>query len=205
MNIKHLIVILLVLLGLTVFSSALSYSEARADTPLPTAEMLANTCAGCHGENGSSMGPASPSIAGISKDYFLDTMAAYQKGERPSTIMTRIAKGYSEKELQLMADYFSQQPFIRQPQAHDAKQATLGKKLHKKYCEKCHEDGGRSAEDDAGILAGQWEPYLRFTLEDFSSGKRTMEKKMQKRMEKLDEEHGPQGIDALIHYYASQQ
>ena len=205
MNIKHLIVILLVLMGLTIFSSALSYSEARADTPLPSAEMLSNTCAGCHGDKGSSLGPASPSIAGISKDYFLETMTAYQAGERPATIMTRIAKGYTEKELKLMADYFSHQPFVRHPQEHDTRQANLGKKLHKKYCEKCHEDGGRSAEDDAGILAGQWEPYLRFTLEDFTSGKRSMEKKMKKRMDKLAEEHGPQGLEALIHFYASQQ
>jgi sulfide dehydrogenase cytochrome subunit len=37
----------------------------------PTATMLANTCAGCHGTNGSSVGPSSPTIAGISRDYFI--------------------------------------------------------------------------------------------------------------------------------------
>ena len=132
-------------------------------------------------------------------------MEAYQSGERPATIMNRIAKGYNLKEIELMADYFSKQPFVRLPQNHDAKLANLGKRLHKKYCEKCHEDGGRSSEDDAGILAGQWQTYLRFNLEDFTSGKRPMEKKMKKRMDKLQKSHGQAGIDALVHFYASQQ
>jgi len=176
---------------------------AMADTP--SASMLANTCAGCHGTNGSSVGPASPTIAGISRDYFIETMEAYKTAERPSTIMTRIAKGYTEKEIELMADFFSKQPFVRMTQAYDEDKAKLGKKLHKKYCEKCHEDAGRSSEDDAGILAGQWEPYLRYTMEDFTSGNRTMEKKMKKKMDKLKQAQGDKGVDALIHFYASQQ
>lgn len=176
---------------------------AVADTP--SASMLANTCAGCHGTNGSSVGPASPTIAGISRDYFIETMEAYKAAERPSTIMSRIAKGYTEKEIELMADFFSKQPFVRMEQSYDAKKAKLGKKLHKKYCEKCHEDAGRSSEDDAGILAGQWEPYLRYTMEDFTSGNRTMEKKMKKKMNKLKKAQGEKGVDALIHFYASQK
>ncbi|MDH5393321.1 MAG: cytochrome c4 [Gammaproteobacteria bacterium] len=170
----------------------------------PGASMLANTCAGCHGTNGSSVGPASPTIAGISVDYFIETMQAYKKAERPSTIMSRIAKGYSDEEIKLMANFFAKQKFVRQPQQHNAQLAKKGKKLHKKYCEKCHEDEGASSEDDAGILAGQWQAYLRYSMQDFTSGKRSMEKKMKKKMQSLDEDHGADGIDALIHYYSSQ-
>jgi len=169
----------------------------------PEASMLANTCAGCHGTNGSSVGPASPTIAGISVDYFIETMEAYKKAERPSTIMSRIAKGYTEEEIKLMAKFFSKQAFISQPQTHNAKLASKGKKLHKKYCEKCHEDGGTSSEDDAGILAGQWQPYLRYSMQDFTSGNRSMEKKMKKKVNSLQKDHGDAGIDALIHFYIS--
>ena len=169
----------------------------------PSASMLANTCAGCHGTNGSSVGPASPTIAGISVDYFIETMEAYKKAERPSTIMSRIAKGYTEEEIKLMAKFFAKQAFVRQPQNFDAKLAKKGKKIHKKYCEKCHEDGGTSSEDDAGILAGQWQPYLRFSMLDFTSGNRVMEKKMKKKMKSLQDDHGDAGVDALIHFYSS--
>lgn len=170
----------------------------------PSAAMLGNTCAGCHGPNGSSNGPATPTIAGLSTEYFIDAMMAYKKDERTSTIMTRIAKGYSEEEIKLMAGHFGKLKFERQPQTHDAKKATLGKKLHKKYCEKCHEDGGRSTEDDAGILAGQWAPYLQYAMTDFMDGGREMPKKMKKRVEKMQKRFGDEGVEALIHYYASE-
>jgi sulfide dehydrogenase cytochrome subunit len=119
--------------------------------------------------------------------------------------MSRIAKGYTEDEIKRMAGFFAKQKFVRQPQKHDAKKAKLGKKLHKKYCEKCHEDGGASSEDDAGILAGQWDKYLRYSMEDFTSGNREMQKKMKKKVESLQKDHGDKGMDALIHYYTSQK
>lgn len=193
------------LYGLLLSGSLFVISTTIPASDLPTASMLANTCAGCHGTNGSSYGPASPTIAGISKTYFIDTMQAYKKGDRPSTIMTRIAKGYNDEEIKLMAEFFSKQKFVRRDQQFDAAQVKVGKDLHAKYCDKCHENAGRSAEDDAGILAGQWAPYLRYTMEDFNSGARSMEKKMQKKMEELKKSKGDKGVDALIHYYASQK
>ena len=189
--------------GILIACSAVVGGVAFAATP--SASMLGNTCAGCHGTNGNSNGPATPTIAGISSEYFIETMEAYKSGDRPSTIMTRIAKGYTEEEIKLMADFFAKQPFVRQPQAVDAKMAKRGKKLHDKYCEKCHEDGGRSTEDDAGILAGQWKPYLRYTMEDFTSGSREMEKKMKKRLDQLVDKKGDAGLEQLFHYYASQK
>lgn len=195
MKCNKLIRFLILLLG--------SMTSLYAIAATPSASMLANSCAGCHGTNGSSVGPASPTIAGISVEFFIETMEAYKKAERPSTIMSRIAKGYTEEEIKLMAKFFSEQKFIRQPQKYNTKLAKKGKKLHKKYCEKCHEDGGTSSEDDAGILAGQWEPYLRYSMEDFTSGNRSMEKKMKKKMKSLEDDHGDAGVDALIHYYSS--
>ena len=86
----------------------------------------------------------------------------------------------------------------------DEGKAKKGYVLHDKFCEKCHEDGGRSAEDDAGILAGQWTPYLQFTLNDILSGERQMPKKMAKRVEALQERVGDEGFDFLVNYWASQ-
>lgn len=169
----------------------------------PSAEMLAYTCAGCHGPNGVSAGPATPSLAGISTEYFTEAMAEYKEGTRPSTIMTRIAKGYSEEEAKLMAGYFSSQKFVPAMQGSDADLAKKGQKLHDKYCEKCHAEGGTSAEDDAGILAGQWTPYLQYTMADFMSGKREMPKKMKKKVKKMQEKEGDAGMTALFNYYSS--
>ena len=104
-----------------------------------------------------------------------------------------------------MAGYFSTQKFVRMKQKTNRKLARKGKKLHKKYCEKCHEDGGRSSEDDAGILAGQWMPYLTYTLDDYMSGKREMTKKMKKKVNAMHKKHGDKGVEQLLHYYSSQK
>ena len=170
-----------------------------------SASMLSDTCSGCHGTDGASVGPASPTIAGISNDYFIELMQGFASGEVPSTIMGRIAKGYTEDEIKAMAKYYSSMKFTPAKQKHDAKLAKKGAKLHDKYCEKCHAEGGSSAEDDSGILKGQWKPYLAWTMQDYRDGKREMTKKMKKKVNKLLEKEGDAGIDALLNFYASDQ
>lgn len=171
----------------------------------PSAEMLANPCAGCHGFQGSSVGPASPSIASLPAEYFIELMQEFKKGTRPNTIMSRIAKGYSDAEIKLLASYFAKQKLQRFPQKTDKKLAARGKVLHNKYCDKCHPKGGRSVEDDAGFLAGQWAPYLRHSMQDYYDGSRPMPKKMKKKLDNLRKEAGDKGLEQLIHYYASQK
>ena len=181
----------------------LAFAGGAAATP--SGEMLGNTCAGCHGTKGVSNGPATPSIAGLSKEYLLESMEEFQSGERPATIMSRIAKGYTEDEIKAMADYFSGQTFVAaKGQFVDAAKAKQGAKLHKKYCEKCHEDGGKM-DDESGILAGQWSSYLHYSFADFVSGKREMPKKMAKKVEKLHVKHGDEAFEQLVNFYASQQ
>lgn len=186
-------------------SSAAFAADAPKLMSGASASMLANTCAGCHGTDGASQGPASPTIAGISTEYFEEMMEEFANGEVPSTIMGRIAKGYSEDEIKLMAKFFAEKPFIPAKQNFDAGMVKKGAKLHDKYCEKCHADGASSAEDDSGIMAGQWAEYLQFQMADFQAGHREPPKKMKKQLEKMLEKEGSEGVSALINYYASQQ
>ncbi len=196
MNYKKTVLISLALGG----GMALSASALAAGA---SATMLANTCNGCHGPFGNSFGPGIPSIAGNSETYVTDKMLAYKSGDMPSTIMGNIAKGYSEDEFKLMGSYYAQQKYIPRAQKHDAKLAKAGKKIHKKYCEKCHEDGGLSSEDDAGILSGQWMPYLEYSLADYHNGIATSTKKMRKKMKKMFKKEGAEGFKKLIHFYGS--
>lgn len=186
----------------------------------PSAQMLAENCNGCHGTDGASAGPASPSIAGSNKDYFVEIMKEYRKGEVPSTIMGRIAKGYSDAEIEKMAGFFNSKKFVPAKQKFDDKLAKKGEKLHDKYCEKCHENGGKipgepkkkgekekdeDSSDEYQLLAGQWTPYLRWQMADFVAGTREMPKKMKQKVDQLREKDGDAGVDALLSFYASQQ
>ena len=184
-------------------------AEPQATSQLMTGAgpaMLADTCAGCHGTDGASEGPATPTIAGMSEDYLVETMQGYKSGERWSTIMGRIAKGYTDAEIAAMATYYAAQPYKTRTQAKVGPKAKAGHKLHDEYCEKCHEDGGSSVEDDAGLLAGQWMPYVHWTLDDYVAGRsKVSEKKMAKALKKMLAEHGPDSVENLVHFYGSRK
>ena len=180
-------------------------STGAAFAAMPDAgTMLGNTCLGCHGPGGSSVGPATPTIAGMQPESFLEAMKGYKEGTRPATVMDRIVKGYTEDEIKAMSGYFAKQAFVRYPQKVDDKKVAEGKKLHKDHCEKCHVDEGTKDEDGSSVLAGQWLPYLQFQMEDFVGGTREMPKKMKSQVEKVKEK-GPDAIDSLLHFYASKK
>jgi sulfide dehydrogenase cytochrome subunit len=67
------------------------------------------TCMGCHGVNGKSPGSI-PSIAGQSEAMLAAKLLAYRDGAQKGTIMNRIAKGYTDAELQAVAAFFAAIP-----------------------------------------------------------------------------------------------
>jgi sulfide dehydrogenase cytochrome subunit len=198
----------LIVAGLVMGVSSLAVAGSGGGKPKlmtgASTTMLANTCAGCHGTNGISAGPG-PTIAGISSEYFNEIMKGFKSGDVPSTIMGRIAKGYSDAEIEALGKHFSSQKFVAAKQDFDPAKAKKGAKLHDKYCEKCHGEGGTSSEDDAGILSGQHVQYLRWALDDAMAGDRVMPKKMRKKLKKLHKKEGDAGIEALLNFYASKK
>ena len=67
--------------------------------------LLSMSCAACHGTDGKSPG-AMPSLYGKSSKYIETSMLNFLHGKRVGTVMNRIAKGYSEEEIKLIADHF---------------------------------------------------------------------------------------------------
>ena len=164
--------------------------------------MLAHTCAGCHGTNGASAGDIMPIIGGLEKEYLQLVLEEYKSGERDSTIMGRIAKGYSDNELKAIASYFANQPWVSSTAKADKKLVAMGKKIHEKRCKTCHEDGGRVQEDDAPRLAGQWPDFtLQYLKECHKKGRRCQPRKMGKRVSELSE----QELKAMAHYYLNER
>lgn len=176
---------------------------------------LTGPCEDCHGKDGASQEAKIPIIGGFSAVYITDSMAAYRDKTRPceeikypagahkgdTTDMCKIAEKLSEEDTELVAEHYAGKPFVRAKQTFDADLAKRGKGIHNLECKKCHEDGGSSPDDDAGILAGQWMPYLQEQFEEYASGKRPMPEKMQPKMEKLSADD----VKALIQYYGSFQ
>ncbi|MFU0841866.1 MAG: hypothetical protein ACFWTZ_04555 [Burkholderia sp.] len=96
------------LLAATVLLAALPFAAAPAAEP--PAETLAHTCGACHGTNGSSVGETIVPIAGMKKNEFITSMKEFRDLKRPSSIMSHIAEGYSDRDIEVMAEYFAALP-----------------------------------------------------------------------------------------------
>ena len=94
------------------------------------AEILSSTCFGCHGSNGVSVSDGMPSIAGLDKRYFMRVMRRFQNGERASTIMGRLAKGYERAQLRMMATYYAEQPWVSASADVSPVKVAKGQTLH---------------------------------------------------------------------------
>jgi cytochrome c553 len=71
--------------------------------------VLAMSCLNCHGPGGKSPGDI-PSIAGKSQDFIKVALAEFRDGKRTgtaATVMTRLAKGYSDAEIDALAQYIA--------------------------------------------------------------------------------------------------
>jgi cytochrome subunit of sulfide dehydrogenase len=73
---------------------------------------LAANCANCHGTNGVAKG-AMPSLAGQKKEYIVEQMRAFRDGKQPATLMHQISKGYTEVQIEAIAEFFARQPAAR--------------------------------------------------------------------------------------------
>jgi cytochrome subunit of sulfide dehydrogenase len=69
---------------------------------------LAATCANCHGTNGTSAG-GTENLAGQAKADLVRKMQEFRSGAKPGTIMPQLAKGYTEAQIDQVAEYFAAQ------------------------------------------------------------------------------------------------
>ena len=66
---------------------------------------LAATCANCHGTNGIGVPNAGmPIINNLTSEQMLTQLKAFKSGAREGTIMPQLAKGYSDEQLETIAN-----------------------------------------------------------------------------------------------------
>ena len=78
-------------------------ASAGAEPPAGAA-----SCSGCHPANAGVQSPVPP-LAGKNAAEIVAQMQAFRAGQRPATVMGRIAKGFSDTEVQAIAGWYAQQ------------------------------------------------------------------------------------------------
>lgn len=72
------------------------------------AELLASSCFNCHGTDGRHGRDSIPAIAGKNQATLLSQLQEYKADQVPgATVMNRLARGFSDAELEAIARYFS--------------------------------------------------------------------------------------------------
>lgn len=64
-------------------------------------------CFGCHGAGGMSGAGIPPIILGAPATFIESALKGFRDGSRPSTIMGRISKGYTDEDIAAVAQYLS--------------------------------------------------------------------------------------------------
>ena len=66
-------------------------------------------CQACHGQNGMSVSPDFPNLAGQNEDYIVHALKHYKNGKRKNPIMQAQVANLSPKDIMDLAAYFSHQ------------------------------------------------------------------------------------------------
>jgi len=132
-------------------------------------EAKAQLCAACHGNKGIPTDPKTiPVIWGQQESYLMKQLRDFRNGERPSAVMTPIAKGLDEGDLRPLAAYFAAKSWPSKKA--QAKPPASPKGIAQ--CQACHQpnfQGGMPAPR----LAGLSYEYLVAAMRSFAKEERT--------------------------------
>ena len=153
-------------------AAALAALGGRADAAdVEAGKALAEGCAPCHGADGVSQTPLTPSLAGQPDEFVQWQLVYYRSGARKNEVMQPISEALGNEEIRNLGAYYASLPPPKPAVPPDAL-AQRGEELAAQHrCRSCHAmdyNGFRAA----ARLSGQREDVLVKALRDFKSGQR---------------------------------
>ena len=153
-----------------------AYAEGNA----AAGQAKAALCAACHGADGNSVNSQFPKLAGQNASYIVQELERFKSGYRKNPIMSGMASGLSDQDMQNLAAWFSSQKV----QTGNANPSLVkaGEALYRggdqssdiPACLACHgPDGAGNGPMKIPALAGQHAEYLVSQLQAFANGTRT--------------------------------
>lgn len=135
--------------------------------------LIFQACVACHGANGVSSTPLTPSLAAQPAFYVTVQLAQFVAGKRRSEVMAPMAKTIDPRDVRELAEAIEKLP---PPAPSDS---SLNKRSYdngkaivaREHCDSCHQPDFSGIEN-APRLAQQREDYLAKALGDFKQGSR---------------------------------
>ena len=163
-------------------------------------------CVSCHGENGVSVAPEFPHLAGQSGAAIYKQLNDYQTGSRTNEIMTNIAKALDASTVADVAAYYAGQPkrnpnplTLAEAPAAIAQLVELGDpNRNLPPCAACHRPGS-GGPIETPILSEQREEYIIAQLKMYASSERRND--VYGRMRMIASKLTDSEIQGLAYYY----
>ena len=163
-------------------------------------------CVSCHGEQGVSVGPQFPHLAGQSGAAIYKQLSDYRTGSRTHEQMTDVAKALDEPALADVAAYYAAQPTrnpiaatLADPPAAIVRLVEIGDPSRNiPPCASCHRPGS-GGPIETPILAEQVQEYMVLQLKMYASGERRND--VYGRMRIIAAKLTQPEIDGLAAYY----
>ena len=148
---------------------AASVTSAQQASLLEKGKALAAACAKCHGEDGNSKTPGTPSLAGQQPHYLVTAIQEYHRGDRGTAAMKAILRDASRLELESLALYFASRTPAQRP-APSVGDPAAGEPLTA-MCGGCHGPRGVSSDAATPSLAGQDPQYLMKAIKAYRTSR----------------------------------
>jgi cytochrome c553 len=132
---------------------------------------LAEACAPCHGADGVSQTPLTPSLAGQPDEFVQWQLVYYRSGARKNEVMQPIGEALSNEEIRNLGAYYASLPPPKPAVPPDALAQRGEELVTQRRCRSCHSEdynGFRAA----ARLSSQREDVLLKALRDYKSGQR---------------------------------
>jgi cytochrome c553 len=155
----------------------------------------AASCGGCHGEQGVSASPATPSLAGQDAQYLVAALQAYKGGTRANDTMKGLAAALDDNAMKNLAAYFAAQ----EPKAPNVRKPLTTTEWTQR-CDRCHGLNGNSTDPRLPMLASQRVDYLEKVLHDYQTGARKSPQ-----MAAMADVLTEQDIESLAAHYSRQK
>ena len=158
----------------------LAHAEPLLDGDAEAGKSKAITCAACHGQDGNSVNPLWPNLAGQHATYMFEQLQAFKAGSRVEPLMLGQVMMLNEDDMKNLAVYFSGMPAAAKSVA-DPETVDLGERLYRggdrdnatSACMACHGPTGRgNPAASVPSVRGQYAVYTAAQLRAYASGTR---------------------------------
>ena len=177
----------------------LAWQHAAHAADAAAGQQKAQVCVACHGPDGNSTLPATPSLAGQPAQFIATQLLMFRESKRKDAQMSPFAAGLSNADLNNIAAYFSAQKLAQPTYTAEPAQAEAGARLARQYnCVQCH-GPALLGQQHIPRLAGQQQMYLKAQLKGFKASTRfDMDGQMTSAVQALSESD----IEILANYLA---